>query len=138
MTKNLDLQHILNWLIHDGILSKDTARIQYPLAQSILKNAPMSMHPLTALAQCKLTAVTSPGTHLNLDWLSEWLARRSKLPFYRIDPLKVDFTKVADVMSATYAARFNILPVEISPTSVTIATCEPGNVEWHDEIAKFC
>jgi len=136
MTKNLDLQHILNWLIHDGILSKDTARIQYPLAQSILKNAPMSMHPLTALAQCKLTAVTSPGTHLNLDWLSEWLARRSKLPFYRIDPLKVDFTKVADVMSATYAARFNILPVEISPTSVTIATCEPGNVEWHDEIAK--
>lgn len=136
MTKNLDLQHILNWLIHDGILSKDTARIQYPLAQAILKNAPMSMHPLTALAQCKLTAVTSPGTHLNLDWLSEWLARRSKLPFYRIDPLKVDFTKVADVMSATYAARFNILPVEISPTSVTIATCEPNNVEWHDEIAK--
>jgi general secretion pathway protein E len=136
MTKNLDLQHILNWLIHDGILTKDTARTQYPLAQSILKNAPMSMHPLTALAQCKLTAVTSPGTHLNLDWLTEWLAKRLKLPFYRIDPLKVDFTKVADVMSATYAARFNILPVEISLSSVTIATCEPGNVEWHDEIAK--
>ncbi len=136
MIKHLDLQHILNWLIHDGILTKDTARIQYPLAQAILKNAPMSMHPLTALAQCKLTAVTSPGTHLNLDWLTEWLAKRLKLPFYRIDPLKVDFTKVADVMSATYAARFNILPVEISSTSVTIATCEPGNVEWHDEIAK--
>ncbi|MET3105196.1 general secretion pathway protein E [Oxalobacteraceae bacterium GrIS 2.11] len=136
MTKNLDLQHILNWLIHDGILTKETARIQYPLAQSILKNAPMSMHPLTALAQCKLTALTSPGTHLNLDWLSEWLAKRLKLPFYRIDPLKVDFTKVADVMSASYAARFNILPVEISPTSVTIATCEPGNIEWHEEIAK--
>jgi general secretion pathway protein E len=136
MSKNLDLQHILNWLIHDGILTKDTARTQYPLAQSILKNAPMSMHPLTALAQCKLTAVTSPGTHLNLDWLTEWLAKRMKIPFYRIDPLTVDFTKVADVMSANYAARFNILPVEISPTSVTVATCEPGNVEWHDEIAK--
>ena len=136
MAKHLDLQHILNWLIHDGILTKDTARIQYPLAQAILKNAPMSMHPLTALAQCKLTAITSPGTHLNLDWLTEWLAKRQNLPFYRIDPLRVDFTKVADVMSATYAARFNILPVEISPTNVTIATCEPGNVEWHDEIAK--
>jgi len=136
MSKNLDLQHILNWLIHDGILTKDTARTQYPLAQAILKNAPMSMHPLTALAQCKLTAVTSPGTHLNLDWLSEWLAKRLKIPFYRIDPLKVDFTKVADVMSATYAARFNILPVEITPTTVTVATCEPGNVEWHEEIAK--
>ena len=136
MTKHLDLQHILNWLIHDGILTKETARAQYPLAQAILKNAPMSMHPLTALAQCKLTAITSPGTHLNLDWLCEWLAKRLKLPFYRIDPLKVDFSKVADVMSAIYAARFNILPVELTSTTVIIATCEPGNVEWHDEIAK--
>ncbi len=136
MTKNLDMQRILNWLIYDGILTKETARKQYPLAQAILKNAPMSMHPLTALAQCKLTAITSPGTHLNLDWLTEWLAKRLKIPFYRIDPLKVDFTKVADVMSATYAARFNILPVEITPSSVTIATCEPENNEWHEEIAK--
>lgn len=136
MTKNLDIQHILNWLIQDGILSKETARSQSPLAQAILKNAPMSMHPLTALAQCKITAVTSPGTHLNLDWLTEWLAHRMKLPFYRIDPLKVDFTKVADAMSATYAARFNILPVEITPTHITIATCEPENMEWHEEIAK--
>ncbi len=136
MIKHLDLQQILNWLIHDGILTKDMARAQYPLAQAILKNAPMSMHPLTALAQCKLTALTSPGTHLNLDWLTEWMAKRMKLTFYRIDPLKVDFTKVADVMSATYAARFNILPVEITATKVTIATCDPGNIEWHEEIAK--
>jgi general secretion pathway protein E len=34
------------------------------------------------------------------------------LPFYRIDPLKIDFTTVSDVMSSTYATRFNILPVE--------------------------
>jgi general secretion pathway protein E len=136
MPKHLDLQHILSWLIHDGILSKETAKAQYPLAQAILKNAPMSMHPLTALAQCKLTAITSPGSHLNLDWLTEWMAKRMQLAFYRIDPLKVDFTKVADVMSASYAARFNILPVEISPTNVTIATCDPANIEWHDEIAK--
>ncbi len=136
MTKHLDLNQILNWLIHDEILSKETARMQFPLAHAILKNAPMSMHPLTALAQCKLTAVTSPGIYLSLDWLTEWLAKRLEIPFYRIDPLKVDFTKVADVMSADYAARFNILPVEITPTHVTIATCDPHDGEWHDEIAK--
>jgi len=136
LRKHLDLEQILNWLVHDGILTEETAKIQYPQAQGILKNAPMSMHPLTALAQCKLTAVTSPGIHLNLDWLTEWLAKRMNLPFYRIDPLKVDFTKVADVMSATYATRFNILPVEITPTTVTVASCEPGDTEWHEEIAK--
>lgn len=133
--KHLDLQRILNWLIHDGILGKETARAQYPLAQAILKNAPHHMHPLTALAQCKLTATTS-GSHLTLNWLTEWLAKRVSIPFYRIDPLKVDFTKVADVMSATYATRFNILPVEITPTTVTVATCEPEDTEWHEEIIK--
>lgn len=136
MTKHLDLPTILGWLVHDGILTKETAKVQFPAAQAILKNAPMSMHPLTALAQCKLTAVTSPGTHLSLDWLTSWVAKRIGIPFYHIDPLKVDFTKVADVMSASYAARFTILPVEISPTTVTIATCEPDDTEWHDEIVK--
>ena len=83
-----------------------------------------------------MTALEAPHTHLNLDWLTEWLAKRLKIPFYRIDPLKIDFTKVADVMTANYAARFNILPVEITASTVTIATCEPNRTEWHSEIAK--
>jgi hypothetical protein len=40
--------------------------------------------------------------------------RQGRPAFIRIDPLKIDFTKVADVMSASYAARFNILPVELT------------------------
>ena len=136
MPHKIDLQHILNWLIHDDILAKETAKVHYLTAQSILKNSPLNMHPLTALAQCKMTALEAPHTHLNLDWLTEWLAKRLKIPFYRIDPLKIDFTKVADVMTANYAARFNILPVEITASTVTIATCEPNRTEWHSEIAK--
>ena len=136
MPHKIDLQHILNWLIHDDILAKETAKVHYLTAQSILKNSPLNMHPLTALAQCKMTALEAPHTHLNLDWLTEWLAKRLKIPFYRIDPLKIDFTKVADVMTANYAARFNILPVDITASTVTIATCEPNRTEWHSEIAK--
>ncbi|MGH8807104.1 MAG: GspE/PulE family protein, partial [Noviherbaspirillum sp.] len=89
------------------------------------------------VAQCKLHSAAPPHKLLTLDALTEWMAGKVKLPFFRIDPLKIDFTKVADVMSATYAARFNILPLELTATEVVIATAEPFIVEWEAEIAKI-
>ncbi|WP_288379910.1 GspE/PulE family protein [uncultured Massilia sp.] len=95
------------------------------------------MHPLTAVAQCKLVSSQPPHRLLTLDVLTEWCASKVGLPFIRIDPLKIDFTKVADVMSASYAARFNILPVEMSGSTLVVATADPANTEWEAEIAKI-
>jgi len=92
---------------------------------------------LTAVAQCKLVSALPPHRLLTLDVLSEWCAAKVGLPFIRIDPLKIDFTKVADVMSASYAARFNILPVELAATKLVIATADPFATEWEAEIAKI-
>ncbi|WP_136418437.1 GspE/PulE family protein [Herbaspirillum sp. ST 5-3] len=136
-SKALDLHQVFSWLLADGIVEKPTAKTAYNQAQALLRNASIAMHPLSAVAQCKLQSALPPHKLLTLDWLSEWMAAKVKLPFYRIDPLKIDFTKVADVMSATYATRFNILPVELTMTEVVIATCEPFLVEWEAEIAKI-
>nr|WP_269106465.1 GspE/PulE family protein [Massilia sp. TS11] len=95
------------------------------------------MHPLTAIAQCKIKSAQAPHRLMTLDALTEWLAGKVSLPFFRIDPLKIDFTKVADVMSANYAARFNILPVELTPATLTVATADPFATEWDSEIAKI-
>ncbi|MDO9216419.1 MAG: type II/IV secretion system protein, partial [Lacisediminimonas sp.] len=122
--KALDLQHIFSWLLKDKLVDKDDARALYNQAQALLRKGPATMHPLTAVAQCKIRSI-QPARLMTLDWLSEWLAAKVELPFIRIDPLKIDFTRVADVMSATYAARFNILPVELTATELTIATAEP-------------
>ncbi len=135
--KVLDLHQIFSWLMADGIVDKAAAKPLYNQAQALLRNATIAMHPLSAVAQCKLQSAQPPHKLLTLDWLSEWMAGKVKLPFFRIDPLKIDFTKVADVMSATYAARFNILPVELTPTEVVIATAEPFIVEWEAEISKI-
>ncbi|MGI4842139.1 MAG: GspE/PulE family protein [Janthinobacterium lividum] len=94
------------------------------------------MHPLTAVAQCKLVSQLPPHRLLTLDALTEWCASKVGLPFIRIDPLKIDFTRVADVMSASYAARFNILPVDMSASTLVVATADPANIEWEAEIAK--
>jgi general secretion pathway protein E len=134
--RKLDLQTIFSWLLADAIVEKDTVKAHFTQAQGILKNAAGSMHPLTAVAQCKLVSHQPPHRLLTLDILTEWCAAKVGIPFIRIDPLKIDFTKVADVMSASYAARFNILPVDISATTLTVATADPFSVEWEGEIAK--
>lgn len=135
--RRLDLQTIFSWLLADGIVEKDKVKAQFAQAQGILKNAVGSMHPLTAVAQCKLLSQQPPHRLLTLDVLSEWCAAKVGLPFIRIDPLKIDFTRVADVMSASYAARFNILPVDISATTLTVASADPFALEWEAEIAKL-
>ncbi|MFI4940754.1 MAG: GspE/PulE family protein [Burkholderiales bacterium] len=135
--KVLDLQQIFSWLLADGIIEEANAKKQYAQVQGILKNAVIPMHPLVAVAQCKFQSAFPPHRTIMLDWLTEWVAGKVQLPYYRIDPLKIDFTKVADVMSATYAARFKILPVEMTATELIVATCDPFNVEWEAEIAKI-
>jgi general secretion pathway protein E len=136
--KELDLQNIFSWLLADGIVSKDEVKAQYAAAQGILKNgAGLKMHPLSAAAQSKIVSKLPPGRLLTLDLLCEWAAGKMQIPFMRIDPLKIDFTRVADVMSAGYAARFNILPIELNATTIVIATADPFHTEWEVEIAKI-
>ena len=136
MPKSLDLQQLFTWLLADGMVEKAHVKTHFTQAQGILRNTAGAMHPLSAIAHCKLVSTTPPHRLLTLDVLTEWLAQRVNLPLFRIDPLKVDFTRVADVMTASYAARFNILPVEISGDTLTVATADPFALEWEAEIAK--
>ncbi|MNR83663.1 Type II secretion system protein E [compost metagenome] len=135
--RKLDLQQIFTWLLADGIVTKEGVKVFYNQAQGIFKNASIAMHPLVAVAQCKILSACEPHRPVTLDWLTEWLAGKVKLPFFRIDPLKIDFTRVADVMSASYATRFHILPVELTPSELVVATTEPYATEWEAEIAKI-
>jgi general secretion pathway protein E len=135
--KALDLQTIFSWLLADGVVEKSTVKPHFSQAQGILKNAVGSMHPLTAVAQCKIVSSKPPHKLLTLDVLSDWCAAKVGVPFLRIDPLKIDFTRVADVMSASYAARFNILPVELKGDTLVVATADPFHTEWQDEIARI-
>ena len=133
----LDLQQIYTWLLADGMIRKAEVKELYAQSQAILKNTSGYMHPLCAVAHAKLLSAQPPHKMLTLDALCEWLAQRVGLPFIRIDPLRIDFTKVADVMSASYAARFNILPVQLNADTLVVATADPYSHEWEAEIAKI-
>ena len=133
----IDLQQIFSWLLADGIVAKAEVKTHFTAAQGILRNAALTMHPLTALAQSKMHSAVPPHRLLTIDVLTEWMAHKVQRPFIRIDPLKIDFTRVADVMSASYAARFHILPLELTATELIVATAEPYSTEWEAEIAKI-
>ena len=136
MPRALDLQMIFSWLLADNIVDKNGVKAHFAQAQGILKNAAAAMHPLVAVAQCKLVSCQPLHRMMTLDLLTEWLATKVGLPFARIDPLRIDFTKVADVMSASYAAKFHILPLELSSDTLVVATADPFQIEWESEIAK--
>ena len=128
-TGKIDWRLLLQWLRSDGMVSlEDAERVQRRF-----KAGDSSLHPLVRLAGAEL-AQPGSGRALDTEALTEWLAGRCKLPYLRIDPLKVDVGRVAEVMSINYAEARRCLPVGVGNSEVTIATCEPFDIAWVTEI----
>ena len=89
---------------------------------------------LTSLSQRGLTAPVDRKP-LSIERLTQWLAHRCGLPYLRIDPLKVDVSRIPEVMSVEYASRHGILPVTVRDDEVVVATTEPHLTTWVDELS---
>jgi general secretion pathway protein E len=127
----LDWRSLVEWLEHDGVISPEEAR----RTVARCSQAESAQHPLVRLAAVAITRV-SDGKPLDVEMLTQWLAKRTGLDYLRIDPLKVDVGKVADTMSAGYAERHRVLPVQVTQSEVVVATSEPFLVDWVDEVER--
>ena len=127
----LDWRHLVSWLREDGVISADEA------ARTVARcaSAQSAQHPLQRLAVVGM-ARERDGHVLDVETLTQWLAERSGLAYFRIDPLKVDVGKVADVMSAAYAERHKVLPVQVGVAEVVVATAEPFVRDWVPEVER--
>ncbi len=125
----LDWRVLLEWLVQDGLLAAtESERVQRRFGAG-----DSSQHPLVRLGSAGLLREGGRSV-LDTEALTEWLAKRSGLPYLRIDPLKADVGRVADVMSVHYAEARVALPVLWGLAEVTIATAEPFDVGWVGEI----
>ena len=122
---------MVEWLHADGVIAEDEAL----RTVARCSQAESAQHPLVRLASVSMRRA-SDGKPLDIETLTQWLAARSGLDYLRIDPLKVDVGKVADVMSAAYAERHRILPVQVTPTEVVVATAEPFITDWLSEVER--
>jgi general secretion pathway protein E len=126
----LTLSEILDWLLLDKLADPEAA-------EKLRKERRYyrgTMHPLVIVADQKWKKGTSL---LTLDALAEWLAKRSGLEYLHIDPLKIDFAAVTEMMSSAYATRFRILPVALNTKEAVVATAEPRVREWEPEVSRI-
>jgi general secretion pathway protein E len=127
----LDWRQLVQWLGQDGIISPAEAERTIARCAQVHSAQP----PLTRLASVSMTRL-SDGKPLDVETITEWLAGRAGMPYLRIDPLKVDVGKVADTMSAVYAERHKVLPLQVSAKEVLIATSEPFVTDWIEEVER--
>jgi general secretion pathway protein E len=125
----LHWRQLVTWLLADGAITLDDGK---RVAQRF-GAGDSAQHPLVRLGGAGLVHARHGGA-LDTEALTEWLAGRCGLPYLRIDPLKVDVARVADVMSATYAERRRALPVQVGASEALVATCEPFDAAWLPEI----
>ena len=123
---------VMKQLVADGLLSQaDAERFK------ATGGSARSGHPLVVLAEMNYRSPQADHQLLDLETLTHWIAEKSGLPYFHIDPLKVDFTRVVDVMSSSYATTYSILPVAMTSSEVTIATSEPFLTGWDREIEQI-
>ncbi|MCG2591963.1 Flp pilus assembly complex ATPase component TadA [Ramlibacter sp. XY19] len=127
----LHWQRIVEWLSEDGVISAEEARRTITRCSQ----AESAQHPLVRLAAVSMTRMRD-GKPLDIEALTQYLAGRAQLDYLRIDPLKVDVGKVSDTMSAAYAERHKVLPVQVTSSEVVVATAEPFLVDWVDEVQR--
>jgi len=129
----LECHDILAWLEEDKMVDVDNAQMLRALAVS---DDYRKKHPLEIIAERNWVNLQTNKV-LSLEELVLWFAQRVDLPFKKIDPLKVEVTEVTEVMSYAYAARFNILPIKVDETSITVATAQPYDSDWELELERI-
>ena len=111
----------------DGLMSPEDAK---RLAASGVAN----VNSLVFLAEQKVPDFSGATAVLDMERLLGWLAERTGQDVYQIDPLKINVSNVAEVMSQAFAQRHHILAVEVHPDHVVIASAEPFVIDWESNL----
>ena len=127
----LDWRTLVEWLAEDGVIGAQEAQRTLTRCAQVQS----AQHPLVRLASVSMTRLAD-GKPLDIETIAQWLAGRAGLSYLRIDPLKVDVGKVGDSMSASYAERHKVLPVQVTATEVVVATAEPFVTDWVQEVER--
>jgi general secretion pathway protein E len=129
----LTLSEVLQALVSEGLVPKGEA--DKLIADRRLHRG--DHHPLAIIADQKWRSAKPPNKILGVEWLTEWLAKQTGMEYFHIDPLKINFSAVTEVMSSAYAARFKVLPVAVNTREAVVATSEPYVKDWEKELKQM-
>ena len=130
----LSLKEVADLLFEDGLLEKEA--YENLQVQARFRDAG-DKHPLTAIAEQNIKSSQPPHRQLTEHFLTEWLAGKAEVLYLRVDPLKVDVALVTTAFSYAYAERHKLLPVELKPDYVVVATAQPYVTDWLNELSRI-
>ncbi len=128
----LTLGDVLRMLVNDGVVDKTHAEQLYKDRKLDSSN----VHPLVVIGEQKWKDLRAPSRNLTVESLTMWLAARCGLDYYHVDPLKLDFGSISQIVSKAYAERLKIMPVKVANGEATIATAEPFLTEWIPDLER--
>lgn len=132
ITSKLTLGEVLRMLVNDGRIDKEHAEKLYKDRKKDSSN----LHPIVIIADQKWKDLKPPHKVFSVEQLSHFIAHQAKVDFYHIDPLKLDFSSAAQVMSKAYAERLKIMPIAIKGDVATIATADPFHTDWITDLER--
>ncbi len=131
----IELDETLAALQADGLVTEaDVRRVRADVRTARGK---LELHPLVLIANLKLADARGGDKPLTVEGLTQWLAARAKLPYLKIDPMKIDVAAVTQVVSHAYAQRYRILPVAVSELQVVFASSEPFDTRWMADLGHI-
>jgi len=131
--EKLTLSYVLKLLLEDGLITEEQQAQFAGLHESDNKKT----HPLITLSNLGWNSNDETSSPLTLEHLTQWLAEKTRIPYVRIDPLKIDVNKVTSLVSQAYATNLKILPLEINGKELTVANCEPFFDSWVQELSRI-
>lgn len=124
----LSLKEVLEGLIISGWINIEEAKAV------LVKRRNTKLHPLVVVAQLGLKQKKPPYLEIGIESLSTWLSDYSQIPYFEIDPLKIDIEACANVLPKAFIKRLKIIPIKVEKDSVTYATAEPFDRNWTMEV----
>jgi len=88
------------------------------------------------IASLQLDRADDPSQLLDEEAIYHALSRAWKIPFVKVDPLKLDLNLVTTTIPHTFARKHLVLPIAIEDNCLTVATPDPFNVEVIHDIAQ--
>ncbi len=88
------------------------------------------------ITSLNLNRLDNPSLPLDEETIYKALAAVWKIPFFQLDPLKLDLNVVTRSITRTFAMKHLVLPVEEKDGVLTVATPNPFDLEVLDDIVS--
>ena len=135
-------------LVDGGLLSKEQAKHvlsrEKAVREALVKKRkdryarPDDFMFVDVLSHLKVRRLDDPSKRLDEDAVFECFAKAWRIPYRKIDPLKLELNLVTRTIPRIFAMKHLLLPVDIEENTLVVATPDPFNEEAISDVERAC